>query len=133
MSAQQQSLTDWVKQLNHAIFYQPNDEVAINTINEQVDPSLIVKINHSVYSYEQFKAGIQYTRGSGVMTLDSVSEILQWDDTEKRGGAVAHITKFTSKAKMTGNESKKTSVIISTVKWIGGQRKLTELTEVEVE
>lgn len=67
------------------------------------------------------------------MTLNSVSEILKWDNPEKQDGVVAHITKFTTKDKSTGKESKKTSVIISTVKWIDGKRKLTELTEVEVE
>lgn len=43
MSAQEQSLGAWVEQLNNALFYQPNDEVTINAINEQIDSSLTVK------------------------------------------------------------------------------------------
>ncbi|KAM0415664.1 hypothetical protein ACHAPT_013391 [Fusarium lateritium] len=90
-------------------------------------------LNHSVFNYEEMKGGILYIRGSGGMTLDSVSEVLKWDDTEKQGGVVAHLTKFTTKNNGTGQEIKKTSLITSTVKWIDGRRKLTELVEVEIE
>ncbi|KAL2686909.1 hypothetical protein Neosp_004452 [[Neocosmospora] mangrovei] len=51
------------------------------------------------------KGGVLYIRGSGGMTLNSVSEVLKWDDTEKQGGVIAHLT----------------------------TRKLTELVEVEIE
>lgn len=43
MSSQQLPLGEWVKQVNDAIFYQPKDEVAIKALNEDVDPSLVVK------------------------------------------------------------------------------------------
>lgn len=58
----------------------------------------------------------------GGMILESVSEILEWNDPENQGGVVAHMTKFMNKDAGTGKESKKTSVIISTVKWIDGER-----------
>ncbi|KAJ4206817.1 hypothetical protein NW767_003109 [Fusarium falciforme] len=79
------------------------------------------------------KGGILYIRGSGGMTLDSVSEILKWDDAEKQGGVVAHLTTFTTKNHETRPEVRKTSLITSTVKWIDGRRKITELVEVEIE
>ena len=72
-----------------------------------------------------------HIRASGSMVLDNVSEILKWDDAEKQGGVVAHLTTFTTKNSGTGQEVKKTSLITSTVKWIDGRRKLTELVEVE--
>ncbi|KAI8672992.1 hypothetical protein LRP88_02483 [Fusarium phalaenopsidis] len=133
MLSQQLSLGEWVKQINDAIFYQPKDEVALKALNEDVDPSLVVKINHAVFTYEEMKSGVLYIRGSGGMTLDSVSEVLKWDDAEKQGGVVANLTKFTAKNNGTGQEVEKTSLVTSTVKWIDGRRKLTELVEVEIE
>ncbi|UPL00637.1 hypothetical protein LCI18_011571 [Fusarium solani-melongenae] len=133
MSSQNLSLGEWVKQINDAIFYQPEDEVALKALNEDVDPSLRVKINHNLFSYEEMKGGILYVRGSGGMTLNSVSEILKWDDADKQGGVVAHLTTFTTKNSGAGQEVKKTSLITSTVKWIDGRRKITELVEVEIE
>ncbi|WAO89960.1 Hypothetical protein NCS54_00736400 [Fusarium falciforme] len=133
MSSQNLSLGEWVKQINNAIFYQPEDEVALKALNEDLDPGLVVKLNHSLFNYEEMKGGILYIRGSGGMTLDSVSEILKWDDAEKQGGVVAHLTTFTTKNHETRQEVRKTSLITSTVKWIDGRRKITELVEVEIE
>ncbi|RSL56632.1 hypothetical protein CEP51_014361 [Fusarium floridanum] len=133
MSSQQLPLGEWVKQVNDAIFYQPDDEVTLKAINEDVDSSLVVKINHHVFNYEEMKGGVLYIRGSGGMTLNSVSEILKWDDAEKQGGVVAHLVTFTTKNNATKQEVRKTSLITSIVKWIDGRRKLTELVEVEVE
>lgn len=57
--------------------------------------------------------------------------ILQWESPEKPDGVVAVLSKWTSKDKTTGKETKKTNVILWEVKWIGGKRKLTGQTEVE--
>jgi hypothetical protein len=43
MSTQSQSLSQWVTELNEALFIQPNDEIALKAAEEQVDPSLVVK------------------------------------------------------------------------------------------
>jgi hypothetical protein len=43
MSAKQESLTEWITKLNDTLFIQPNDEIAIKAIDEQVDSSLITK------------------------------------------------------------------------------------------
>jgi hypothetical protein len=43
MSAKQESLTQWIKNLNDVLFIQPNDELAIKAIEEQVDSSLVTK------------------------------------------------------------------------------------------
>ena len=44
MSAvQAQTLSEWVTELNDTLFIQPNDEIALRAVHEQVDPSLVVK------------------------------------------------------------------------------------------
>ncbi|GIJ89535.1 hypothetical protein Asppvi_008477 [Aspergillus pseudoviridinutans] len=131
MSVQHQSLSQWVTQLNDTLFIQPNDEIALKAVHEQVDPSLIVKINHNVYSYDQFKTGLQYARSSSISIQDDFSVILQWENPGKLDGVVAVLSKWTSKDKTTGNEIKKTTVILWEVKCIDGKRKLTGQTEVE--
>jgi hypothetical protein len=57
--------------------------------------------------------------------------IVQWEDPEKPDGVVAVLSKWISKDKATGKETKKTNVILWEVKWIDGKRKLTGQTEVE--
>ncbi|KAJ5985577.1 hypothetical protein N7522_012773 [Penicillium canescens] len=135
MSAQQQPLSQWVAQINETLFIQPNDEIAIKALHEQVDPSLVVshtaRINHNVYSYDQFKTGLQYARSSSTSIQDEFSVILQWENPEKPDGVVAVFSKWTSKDKTTGKETTKSNVILWEVKWIGGKRKLTAQTEVE--
>jgi hypothetical protein len=41
MSAKKGSLFEWITKLNDTLFIQPNGEIAIKAIDEQVDPSLI--------------------------------------------------------------------------------------------
>jgi hypothetical protein len=43
MSVEASSLSQWVTDLNDTLFIQPNDEIAFKCVDEQVDPSLIVK------------------------------------------------------------------------------------------
>lgn len=43
MSAQQQSLSQWVTQINDTLFIQSNDEIALRAVHDQVDPSLVVR------------------------------------------------------------------------------------------
>lgn len=43
MSVQPQTLSEWVTELNDTLFIQPNDEIALKAVHEQVDPSLVVK------------------------------------------------------------------------------------------
>lgn len=133
MSIQRQSLTEWVERLNDDIFYQPKDEIAFKTIDEDVDPNVIVRINHNTYDFAKFKGGVQFVRSTGVMSLDKSEELIKWEDEEKKGGSVALMTRFTFKENATGKVSSKDSLVISTVKWIDGKRKLVELTEVESE
>jgi hypothetical protein len=149
MSVQQQSLSQWVTELNDTLFIQPNDDIALKAVHEQVDPSLIVKcttptpyilvntsdlarINHNVYTYDQFMPGLQYARSSTTSIQDTFSVILQWENPEKPDGVVAVLSKWTVKDKATGTETKKMNVILWEVKWIDGKRKLTGQTEVEV-
>jgi hypothetical protein len=149
MSVQQQSLSQWVTELNDTLFIQPNDDIALKAVHEQVDPSLIVKcttptpyilvntsdlarINHNVYTYDQFMPDLQYARSSTTSIQDTFSVILQWENPEKPDGVVAVLSKWTVKDKATGTETKKMNVILWEVKWIDGKRKLTGQTEVEV-
>ncbi|KAH7376649.1 Six-hairpin glycosidase-like protein [Plectosphaerella cucumerina] len=131
MSTQSQSLSQWVTELNDALFIQPNDEIALKAAEEQVDPSLVVKINHNVYTYDQFKPGLQYARSTTTSIQDKFSIILAWENPEKPDGVVAVLSKWRVKDKATGKETEKTNVILWEVKWIDGKRKLTGQTEVE--
>ncbi|CAN9187485.1 unnamed protein product [Alternaria alternata] len=132
MSAQQESLSQWVIKLNDTLFIQPNNELALEAINEQVDQSLVTKINHDVYNYEQFKQGLQYVRGACTSIQDEFSIVLQWENKEKPDGVVAVLSKWRTKDKASGKETTKSNVILWEVKWIDGKRKLTGQTEVEV-
>ncbi|KEF60346.1 uncharacterized protein A1O9_01906 [Exophiala aquamarina CBS 119918] len=131
MSVQQQPLSQWVTELNDALFIQQNEEIALRAVDEHVDPSLVVKINHNVYTYDQFKSGLQYARNASISIQDTFSVILQWENLEKPEGVVAVLSKWTAKRKATGQETKKTTVILWEVKCIDGKRKLTGQTEVE--
>ncbi|CAN9458839.1 unnamed protein product [Alternaria sp. RS040] len=138
MSAQQESLSQWVTKLNDTLFIQPNDEIALEAINDQVDQSLVTKyltlssINHEVYNYDQFKQGLQYVRSTCTSIQDEFSIVLQWENKEKPDGVVAVLSKWRTKDKASGKETTKCNVILWEVKWIDGKRKLTGQTEVEV-
>lgn len=150
MASAEQPLTQWVAQLNDTLFIQPNDEVALKAVSDQVDPSFVTKyarpvqqalafdsylvairINHNVYKYEQFNQGLQYARSSFTSIQDTFSDILAWEDPEKGDGVVAVLSKWRAKDKATGKETKKSTVIIWEVRMIDGKRKLTGQTEVE--
>ncbi|KAL1792966.1 hypothetical protein ACET3X_009473 [Alternaria dauci] len=133
MSAQQESLSQWVTKLNDTLFIQPNDDFALKAINEQVDQSLVTKINHDVYHYEQFKQGLQYVRSTSISVQDEFSVVLAWENKEKADGVVAVLSKWRTKDKASSKETVKSNVILWEVKWIDGKRKLTAQTEVEVE
>ncbi|KAK0653193.1 hypothetical protein DIS24_g6229 [Lasiodiplodia hormozganensis] len=132
MSAQLKPLGDWVDQLLHTIFFQPDDNTAIKAYTESVDPSFLVRINHDKYNFDQYKEAVNKARAQSEISLRSTSEILKWDDAEQKGGTVAHLTKFTVKDKATGQETHSSSLILSAVRWINGKRVLTEMTEVTV-
>lgn len=132
MSAQLKSLGDWVDELLNDIFFQPDDAFALKAYEERVDPSLIVRINHDRFTFDQYKEAVKNGRTTSEFSPQSTSEILKWDDAEKKGGAVTQLFKFTVKSKETGQETPATSVILSVVRWIGGKRVLTEMTEVNV-
>ncbi|GME31848.1 uncharacterized protein LTHEOB_7209 [Neofusicoccum parvum] len=132
MSAQLKPLGDWLDELFNDIFFQPDDAFALKAYEERVDPSLIVRINHDRYTFDQYKEAVNKGRTTSDFSPQSTSEILKWDDAEKKGGAVAQLTKFTVKSKETGEETAAASLILSVVRWIGGKRVLTEMTEVNV-
>ncbi|TGO10299.1 hypothetical protein BTUL_0139g00260 [Botrytis tulipae] len=111
MSAQSQTLIEWVTELNDTLFIQPSAELALKAVHDQVDPSLVVN--------------------SGTLVQGTFSVILQWENPEIPEGMVAVLSKTTFKENATGKETKKTNVILWEVKWIDGKRKLTGQTEVE--
>ncbi|EKG09922.1 Cytochrome b5 [Macrophomina phaseolina MS6] len=118
-------------QLSLKLYCQPDDDVAIKAYEEQVDPSFIARINHSHFNYDQFKEVLKQSRSALTFTLSS-SDILKWDDAEKKGGVVAQLIRSPSKDKVTGKETKATMLTLSTVKWVNGKRLLTEMTEVSI-
>ncbi|KAM5341398.1 hypothetical protein ACJ41O_014429 [Fusarium nematophilum] len=133
MSTQSQTLGQWVTDLNKTLFFQPDDELALKAAQEQIDPSFVIKVNHDVFTYDRYKPGIQEARASSTIVQDAFSIILQWENPENPGGTVAALSKYTSKDKATGKETRKTNLILYEVKWIDGKRKLTSQTEVESE
>lgn len=50
MAVQQQTLAEWVTELNDTMFIQPDDEIALKAVNEKVHPSLVVKYMISIFS-----------------------------------------------------------------------------------
>ncbi|KAK7726431.1 hypothetical protein SLS57_003518 [Botryosphaeria dothidea] len=132
MSTQLKPVGDWVDQAFNAIFFHSDDALAIKSFEDHFDPGLLVRLNHDRFTYDQYKEAVKHARSTDIITLDSSEEILKWDDAEKKGGTVAHLTKFTTKNKKTGQETKSTSLILSAVKWVDGKRVITEITEVAV-
>ncbi|GKZ65180.1 hypothetical protein AnigIFM50267_007348 [Aspergillus niger] len=131
MSTEYVPLAQWVTEINDTLFIQPNDELALKAVNEQVDPSFVVKINHNVFNYDQFRAGLQHARTASTSIQGEFSVILAWENPEKPDGVVAVLSNWISKDKATGSETEKANVILWEVKWIDGKRKLTGQTEVE--
>ncbi|OAL53584.1 hypothetical protein IQ07DRAFT_618986 [Pyrenochaeta sp. DS3sAY3a] len=134
MSAYQQSLVEWVTQLNDTLFIQPNDALALKAIEEQVDTSLITKINHNVYTYDQFKPGLLYVRSTSTTTQDTFSVLLTWENpefAENSDGVVAVRSETTTTDNGNGKETKKKNIILWDVKLVDGVRKLVGQTEVE--
>lgn len=86
-----------------------------------------------MYTYDQVKVGLQYARSSYISIQDTFSEMLSWENPKKGDGVVAVLSKWRTKDRATGEETKKTNVILWEVKWIDGKRKLTGQTEVEAE
>ncbi|TEY52433.1 hypothetical protein BOTCAL_0258g00030 [Botryotinia calthae] len=131
MSVQAQTLAEWVTELNDTLSIQTSAEIALKAVHEQVDSSLVVKINHNIYTYDQFEPGLQYVRSSGTMIQDTFSVLLQWENPEKSDDVVAVLSKTTFKENATSKVTKKTNVILWEVKWIDGKRKLSGQTGVE--
>jgi hypothetical protein len=88
------------------------------------------RINHDQIDFDQYRESIKQTRSKYNLIPQSNSEIIKWDDAEKKGGAVAHLTKFALKDKISGEEFVQTTNLIVIVRWIDGRRLLTGMTEV---
>ncbi|EGY17896.1 hypothetical protein HYQ45_013617 [Verticillium longisporum] len=131
MSTESQTLGQWVTELNTTLFFQPDDELARRAVEEHIDTSLVVKINHNVYTYDQFKPGIQHARSSRISVLETFSVLLEWEDPVKKDGVVAVLSTWSTVDKASGEEKKHTTVIIWEIKLIDGKRKVTAQTEAE--
>ncbi|KAF7916669.1 hypothetical protein BELL_0406g00030 [Botrytis elliptica] len=131
MSTPNQTLGEWAAELNDIIFMQPNTEVALKALYEKVDPSLVMKINHTVCLYSQFVSIVEQARKTTTMFKDTWDVLHEWQDPEKKDGVVAISTKWRIKDNATGVETKKNNWVIWEVKLIDGKRKLTAMTEVE--
>ncbi|KAM0150400.1 hypothetical protein ACHAQE_008986 [Botrytis cinerea] len=131
MSTPNQTLGEWTADLNDILYMQPNNEVARKAFYELVDPSLFMKINHTVCSYSQFVSIFEQARETTTMFKDTWDVLHEWQDPEKKDGVVAISTKWRIKDNATGVETKKNNLAIWEVKIIDGKRKLTAMTEVD--
>ncbi|KAF5868370.1 uncharacterized protein Bfra_012464 [Botrytis fragariae] len=131
MSTPNQTLGEWAAELNDILFMQSNTEVALKALSEQVDPSLVMKINHTVCLYSQFASIVEQERKTKTMFKDTWDVLHEWQDPEKKDGVVAISTRWRIKDDTTGVETKKNSWVIWEIKLVDGRRKLTAMTEVE--
>lgn len=100
---------------------------------EQNEARLIlsIRINHDSFTRQTFLEAILKFRLDKTTSIQSTKDIQFWEAPESHGaGCVAQYMHFTDTNKKTGAGTKSSTLLIASVKVIGGQRKLVELTEV---
>ncbi|KAF9875764.1 hypothetical protein CkaCkLH20_06696 [Colletotrichum karsti] len=125
------SLGDWVDELFKKIFFQPDDALSKEVFTEYIAPDLLVRYNHSRFTYDQFLDAITQGRMKDSMSIQSNDEIQAWDAPDGSGaGCVAHMSLFTLTDKQTNQAVKSSSLILANVQVRDGKRVLAELTEI---
>lgn len=90
-----------------------------------------LRINHDQFSRESFKDAITKFRVHSVTSFQSTRDIQTWDAPDGSGaGCVAQLAHFTDTHKETGDFTKTSTLLVANVQVVGGQRVLSELTEV---
>ncbi|GIJ91893.1 hypothetical protein Asppvi_010868 [Aspergillus pseudoviridinutans] len=125
------TLGNWLEDLFRKMFYQPDDGISQNAMDEGISPALKISINGKDVPADTYKQLIMDTRRTHRMAVKSSRELLASSaavDTEI--GSVAHIQTFTLEEKKTGAKREQTSLTICVVASTGGKKQLVEMAEV---
>ncbi|KAJ5225972.1 hypothetical protein N7468_007197 [Penicillium chermesinum] len=125
-------LGKWVEQLFKTAFFQSDDQMANQAMDQGFSENLKVRINGSLMDRATYQQAAVRVRGSCQGVLENMEELLvtSAEHQPAGGGSVAHLLRFMMKDWKTGEEKKETAVIISTVDVSEGKRLVTEVTEV---
>jgi hypothetical protein len=92
---------------------------------------LSIRINHDLFTRETFLDAIRGFRVDNTTSIQSTRDIQVWEAPDSPGaGCVAQYMHFTDTNKKTGAGTKSSTLLIASVKVVGGQKKLVDLTEV---
>ncbi|KAL7804679.1 hypothetical protein V8C44DRAFT_369271 [Trichoderma aethiopicum] len=122
---------DFVDQVLVNIFFQPDDELSLNTIKESFSPDFTANINGASIPGDAYKQAIVDSRAKSIFEVVKTDEILASHDADReKGGSVAHYTEFLVIDKETGVQKREATVTIVTCGEWEGRIVLKSLTEV---
>jgi len=122
----------WVNDLLDVIWFQPDDELAIQTLEKHLSPDIHIDVNGKVLPRAVYLNMVRgYRKANTATNVSNPTLAMVLDDKEKQTGVVAHGPgKFRAVKKETGEESSATIVTITKVEDVDGERVMTSLTEV---
>ncbi|EGR51328.1 uncharacterized protein TRIREDRAFT_104118 [Trichoderma reesei QM6a] len=122
---------NFVDQVLVNVFFQPDDELSLNTVAETFSPDFTATINGVSIPGEAYKQAIVESRAKSTFKVVKTEEILASHDADReKGGSVAHYTEFLVIDKETGVEKKEATLTIVTCVELDGKVVLKSLTEV---
>ncbi|KAL6872769.1 hypothetical protein J3F83DRAFT_759887 [Trichoderma novae-zelandiae] len=122
---------NFVDQVLINIFFQPDDELSVTTVNETFAPDFTATINGASMPGDAYKQAIIDSRAKATFKVVKTEEILASYGADKaKGGSVAHYTEFLVIDKETGVEKKESTLTIITCVEQDGKVVLKSLTEV---
>ncbi|KAM5344915.1 hypothetical protein ACJ41O_010777 [Fusarium nematophilum] len=127
------ALGQWVKDFYNRVFFEPNDEVSANALNELVAQGFTARINHDQFTRQEFFETIKKFRRNTISSAQSTRDIQVWDAPDGSGaGCVSQFVRVNDTHKETGVVTEVSTLLVANIQVIGGQRMLFELTEVLV-
>ncbi|KAF4951802.1 hypothetical protein FSARC_12807 [Fusarium sarcochroum] len=127
------ALGQWVKDFYYGVFFQPDDEVSANALDELLAEDFTARVNYDRFTRESFSEIIKKFRLSNVSTLKSTREVHVWHAPDGSGaGCVSQFVRINDTNNESGVITEVSTLLIANVQVIGGQKKLVELTEVFV-
>ncbi|CAI7658877.1 unnamed protein product [Penicillium pancosmium] len=124
-------LGNWLEDLFHKLFYQPDDGISKKAMAEEMSSQLKACINGQYMPREGFDQAIIQTRRTYNISVQSSRELLASPDaTDKNTASVAHIQTFTLEDKETGTQRTQTSLTICVIAFSDGKKQLIELMEI---
>ncbi|KAL1851800.1 hypothetical protein Plec18170_006103 [Paecilomyces lecythidis] len=131
MAEQQTELGNWVDQLITTIFFQPDDDVSKNAMQNGFSPDLKICINGNHIPADEYKKLILATRATNDLEVLNTRELLASNGAGNGDtGTVGHLSTFKLTDKKTGAAQTESSLTIATVDSKDGKRILKELAEV---